>query len=474
MKTLFKNLKFRLLLALFFILTLLFYAFGYSVIYTMKTSYRQSIEASLTAYARDLKHDYHERMIASNHVNLDDITLEFDDIKEEFEIPILYTQLVSYDTNTQKHIVLRRSQDLEDASLELTPELLQKLLSTPDKPSFFESNNKLFTQHRIYGIALMIHQEANTSLILQCALPYDKRTPQMKEMKKTLIFGLSCLLIIILWIAYLFITASFKTILKITQNVHKISINESIPPLSKTHIAYEIDYLIETFNTLLSELQKSYNQVKQFGQNASHELKTPLTIIQGEIEVGLRKQRSIEEYQAILKKINQEVKLLHEVIEKILFLSSNTKKELLQHFEEVYVDEIILEVIEDKKLMAQNYEVFIELDHIEPLSVQSNALLLKVAITNLLDNAIKYASKHSYIHIGLKNKMLYITNENTYLNEQDISHLFEPFYRAQQTKHHVKGHGLGLSLVKNILDLHPFKLTIIKEKESLIRTTIFF
>lgn len=70
----------------------------------------------------------------------------------------------------------------------------------------------------------------------------------------------------------------------------------------KHFVANEIDDLIDTFNTLLQELQLAYTQVKQFGQNASHELKTPLTIIQGELEVGLRKNRSLEEYQIIMKK----------------------------------------------------------------------------------------------------------------------------------------------------------------------------
>ena len=71
---------------------------------------------------------------------------------------------------------------------------------------------------------------------------------------------------------------------------------------------------------------KCVRTVKQFGQNASHELKTPLTIIKGEVEVGLRKERSAEEYQHILKKVAKEVNTLHEVIEKILLFIQYRQK----------------------------------------------------------------------------------------------------------------------------------------------------
>ena len=474
MKTLFKNLKFRLLVALFFVLFALFFTFGFSVLYTMKASYTRSLEASLTAYARDLKHDYHERALTNKPIDFDDIKKEFDDVKEEFEIPVLYTQLISYDRSSLKQTILARSEDLKEESLALSTTLIEQLIHTPDQLYFFESNNKKLSKYKIYVGTLAVHQTDNTLLILQCALPYDKRTPEMKEMKRTLIVGLCLLLVIILWIAYFLINTSFKTIWNITQSAQKITINESIPTIPKTHIAHEIDHLIDTFNTLLSELQKSYNQVKQFGQNASHELKTPLTIIQGEIEVGLRKPRSMEEYQAILRKINQEVSFLHDVIEKILFLSSNTKKELLKYFTEVYVDEVLLESIDEKKTMAYHYGIDITLEHLEPLSIQSNSVLLKMAITNLIDNAIKYACAHSSIRISLDEKKLSITNEsNLSFNEQDPS-LFEPFYRAKQDHQSVQGHGLGLAIVKNILDLHHLKITLTKEMPNRISATIFF
>jgi signal transduction histidine kinase len=189
--------------------------------------------------------------------------------------------------------------------------------------------------------------------------------------------GLSSLLIIILVLAYILISKSLQNVQKVTNTAKEISTQDLHSTIPQTHIAYEIDDLIATFNTLLNELQNAYSQVKQFGQNASHELKTPLTIIQGEVDVGLRKERTYEEYQQILHKVAKEVSTLHTVIEKILFLSSTTKNDLKNHFSEVYLDEVLLDAIEEKRLICEQKNITLHVNSLEALSVQCYQILYR-------------------------------------------------------------------------------------------------
>ena len=353
MKTLFKNLKFRLLLALGLILFGFFYAFGSGVIYTMKKSQERSIEASLTAYAKDLQHDYIERSGKGQKIDFDELKEELDEVKEEFDIPLLYAQLITYKIASQEPNIIAKSEDLKGEILKLKDDLIRKILEEPEKIYFSETKNSTLTKNKIYIGTLFLGTHENQMLLLQCAMPYDKRTPEIEKMKEALWIGLSLLLAIVLLLASFLISVSLRNVQNVTNAVQKMSIQDRDITLPKSYISREIDDLIETFNTLLSNLQHAYAQVKQFGQNASHELKTPLTIMQGEIEVGLRKERRGEEYQAILRKISHELSHLHEVIEKILFLSSNTRNELIKHFSDIYVDEVLVECVEEKKAFAQ-------------------------------------------------------------------------------------------------------------------------
>ncbi|MCD8478480.1 MAG: hypothetical protein LRY68_11865 [Sulfurospirillum sp.] len=149
MKTLFKNLKFRLLLALGLVLFGFFYAFGSGVIYTMKKSQERSIEASLTAYAKDLQHDYIERSGKGQKIDfdelkeeLDEVKEELDEVKEEFDIPLLYAQLLTYKIASQEPNIIAKSEDLKGEILKLKDDLIRKILEEPEENLLFR-NEKL-------------------------------------------------------------------------------------------------------------------------------------------------------------------------------------------------------------------------------------------------------------------------------------------------------------------------------------------
>lgn len=461
----FKNLKFRLLFTLGAILFFLFYTFGYSVIHTLKTTYIQSIESSLFTVLKDIKHDYHEAP---------DKEINFEETTKEFDIPLLYAQVVAYDSLSNAPKILQRSQDLESERIIIEPKIIQEIFENPNKIVFSTMHNPKLTQRKLYVGTLFLAQTEFQMLFLQCAIPYDLQTQHVDEMVVTLWVGLLTLLGIILILAYLLLSKSLKTVQKVTNAAKAITAQDSHATIPQTDIAYEIDDLIKTFNTLLFELQHAYAQVKQFGQNASHELKTPLTIIQGEVEVGLRKERSKEEYQEILRHVLSEVGTLHEVIEKILFLSSNTKNELKTHFEEVYLDEILLGVLEEKALPCKNRQIDLHVKTVEAISVQGNGALLKIALLNLLDNAIKYSPASSRIDISLTAHELCIHDQGFGIKKEELAHVFEQFYRGAKSKHLAHGSGLGLAIVKTIVDLHDFTITLSSDEKGGTRVFITF
>jgi signal transduction histidine kinase len=438
------------------VLFALFYSFGYIVVHTLESSYKQSLEANLFTVLKDIKHDFIQAS--------DKEAIILDDNKKEFDIPVLYAQIVAYDSLSNTPHVLNKSSDLKGEILKIEPSIVQQIFEEPEKIVFSMMSDTQLTQRKIYIGTIFLAQNEFQMLFLQCAMPYDKHTPQIKEIISTLWLGLSLLLAIILGLAYILISKSLSNVQRVTNIAKAITTQDLHSTIPKTHIAYEIDNLIDTFNALLSELQNAYAQVKQFGQNASHELKTPLTIIKGEVDVGLRKDRTAEEYQHILKKVAKEVTTLHEVIEKILFLSSNTKNELKHHFNEVYLDEILMDAIEEKRLLCEQKNLTLQVNTLEPVSVSGNAALLKIAIANLIDNAIKYTTAPATINIALFPHELQISDEGMGISKEELVHVFEQFYRGNESKQSTQGSGLGLAIVKNILDLHDFGISIQSQK----------
>ncbi len=466
MTNVFKNLKVRLLLALFIILFVLFYSFGYVVVHTLENSYKQSLNTSLFTVLRDIKHEYIQ--------NPEHIETMINAVKDEFDMPLLYTQVVTFDLRLNNTNIDIRSLDLKDESLEVTETLLHQVANRSDKITFSSMSLPKLTQRKIQIGTLFLADKGEQLIFLQCALPYEKHTPQIKELIATLWVGLSLLLGVILLLAYYLISKSLSSVQTVTNAAKKISMQDTKSIIPKSDVAYEVDDLIETFNTLLRELQHAYEQVKQFGQNASHELKTPLTIIKGEVEVGLRKVRTPEEYQTILSDVDKEVSHLQEVIEKILFLSSNTTVDLKKHFTEVYIDEILLDAIQEKEVLAKGRSITLTLDFLEPLSRQGNATLLKIAFANLIDNAIKYSHPHSEVHITLEKNNLCIQDQGIGIDKDALEHVFEQFYRSEQGKQTAKGSGLGLALVKSIIELHDFTIHISSTKEISTQIVITF
>lgn len=458
------NLKFRLLIGLFFFLFIIFYGFGHFLVSSLKDSYTQTIENALIIAIKDIKHDYKD---------MNNIKETLNDIKEEFDIHPFYAQVVRWNISSQsiEHVIM--SEDLKSEMIHLDKNLFNVIKKSKDGIVFTTTTMPLIAKEKLKIGHIILEENQDVLTVLSCGTIYKKHTPYVAQMTFRLWVGLSTLLLVVLLLVYAIISRSFLSVQRVIDEARSIRVDDVNKQITKTHIAIEIDNLIDTFNELIHELQKSYIQVKQFGQNASHELKTPLTIIRGEIEVGLKKERSLEEYQAILQSIHKEITSLQDIIEKILFLSSINKGVHNIAFETIYVDEIVQEAIEEKKGFAQERCIRLQVKSFDTLTTYGNATLLKIAIANLLDNAIKYALPETSVVISLSGKGLCIQNEGKGISKDEILHIFEKFYRGKQTNG-ISGSGLGLCIVEAILNFHGFQINIISVENKSTTVSVSF
>ncbi|WP_338839543.1 HAMP domain-containing sensor histidine kinase [Flavobacterium ginsenosidimutans] len=233
----------------------------------------------------------------------------------------------------------------------------------------------------------------------------------------------------------------------------------------------EIKELITTFNYLLERLEKGVAIQKNFLKNASHELKTPLTFIIGDIDVSLQHPRTNAQYEEVLKSLRKDTFHLKSTLDGLLILSGLELSEPDQ-MEMVRIDEILWNIIEKKNIEYPEVKVTLNLDAIanneDLLSVNGNRHMLFIALYNIIDNAIKFSFPLQVNVVASENQgklLLKIIDQGSGIDEKDIASIFDLFFRSDRTRH-IQGQGLGLFITMQILKRHNIALTVDSELEK--------
>jgi len=216
-------------------------------------------------------------------------------------------------------------------------------------------------------------------------------------------------------------------------------------------------------------------QLKQFSSDASHDLKTPLTIIRGEIEIALRKNRSSKEYIKTLTSIQEEARKLETIIENLLFLSRIDSPAQSLSLKAVPLDEIILNVFEKAEHLANKKGLIFMIGEMEPTLIRGESILLNRLVMNILDNAIKYTPAGGRVGISLeragKNVCLIVRDTGIGIPGESLPHIFDRFYQVDKSRtQRSQGSGLGLSIVKKIADIHG---AVVEVKSEVNKGAVF-
>jgi len=227
----------------------------------------------------------------------------------------------------------------------------------------------------------------------------------------------------------------------------------------------EIGALIRTFNQMIARLEKSVSQMKHFSEEVSHDLRTPLTIIRGEIETTLRKQRPAAEYVKVLESIHEEAVKLEKMIVSLMLLSHIDTRGNRDNFRDVQLDEVVLKVFEKMEVLARQTGQKLLILRMDRCRVQGDATLLTQMLMNLVENAIRYTHGGGTVTLGLEQTgegiRLTVSDNGIGIPGEVQSRLYERFYRVEPRKSSAEGHlGIGLSIVKRIVDLHRAKIDI--------------
>lgn len=214
---------------------------------------------------------------------------------------------------------------------------------------------------------------------------------------------------------------------------------------------------------MIRRIDSAYQSEKAFVRSASHELNNPLTAIQGECEITLLKERSPLEYQISLNRILDETKRIVQLMKHLLFLSRGDEEILQNTTEPIFIAEFLRQFLQKRVDYSPDHFSFV---------VRANPQLLKVAIENILSNALKY-SDEKRVSISLRSNILEIEDHGIGIPVDELEHIFQPFFRGSNTRGYA-GHGIGLSLSLRILSAYGAEITVFSELNKGTRVKIIF
>jgi heavy metal sensor kinase len=213
----------------------------------------------------------------------------------------------------------------------------------------------------------------------------------------------------------------------------------------------ELGQLAAVFNDTLARLEASFAQLKRFTADVSHELRTPLTAIRSVGEVGLRERRRGSEYREIIGSVLEEADRLSRLVDGLLTVARGDSHLVKMNVELFDVSALVREVTECLSVLAEEKHQAITVETPQPALVRADRLVLREAIMNVVDNAIKYSARHGAIHAtvnpGPDVVTICVTDSGMGIGPEHLDKIFDRFYRVDKSRPS-GGTGLGLSIAR--------------------------
>ncbi len=307
------------------------------------------------------------------------------------------------------------------------------------------------------AFALPVIENSRVAYVVQVATPVNSVYSALSILK-LLLFFLLPLTVVVTGIGGAFLARlTLEPVDSIIKTIHQITAENMQLRIKLPDTKDEIRRLAETFNDMLERLDNAFTSHRQFMQDVSHELKTPLTILKGELEVTLKRIRSQEEYESVLMSSLDEINKISRIIENLLVLSRFDNREIALNIKPLNLTNLIQSIISDIKVLADQKNIQIGFIPGAATVLKADENQIRRLVLNILDNAIKYTPDKGRIDVaivsGPDKLKIVITDNGIGIPEADLSRIFDRFYRVDKSRSSL-GFGLGLSIAKSIAQVH--------------------
>ena len=322
----------------------------------------------------------------------------------------------------------------------------------------FEGEN-----YEIYDRILHIDLPEGEELWIRGVVPETESIRQLHEITRLSLFLLPLLLLLAAFTGYVLIDKYLRPIREIEKTANRISQGDDL----KQRIQIdggddEVGRLAKVFNKMFDRLDKSFEAERQFTSDASHELRTPTSVIMAQTEYSLEKDRSPEEYKEALEVVQKQSKRMNILIEDMLDYTRIEQSPDRYPKDDLDLSALVSEFAEQMSMIGEKN---IKLTtNIQPdIHLKGNAMLIARMIQNLIGNSYRYGIEDGKIEVGLEETeteiVLTIKDNGIGMTQEDQEKIFDRFYRSEVSRTS-KGTGLGLPMVKKIVEYHGAEISV--------------
>jgi heavy metal sensor kinase len=319
----------------------------------------------------------------------------------------------------------------------------------------YETVENLSSRTRMVTIPFIENKQVSFVQVGASLADFDET---MRKLLIIMIIGIPTSLSVTVIVGYFMAKKSLKPVDQIRKAAVKISSSNLDERIDIKGRRDELSRLAETFNAMISRLKDSFQRINQFSIDVSHELKTPLTILKGETEVALRKERSNEEYRHLLQSNLEEIDRMAQIIDDLLLLSKADRKDVKLNIENISLRDLIADVCMKMKIFADKKKISLVVDELADVRLSGDELKLRRMLWNIIENGIKYTPKDGTVTVSSYTNngcvCIDVRDNGIGISADDIEYIFDRFYRADRSRKRESGSGLGLSISKWIAEAH--------------------
>ncbi|MCD6584597.1 MAG: HAMP domain-containing protein [Desulfobacteraceae bacterium] len=325
------------------------------------------------------------------------------------------------------------------------------------------------SNHRLRAVNLPFSFGNRHLLVIQIGTPLDSVIHILSQLLYFIGAGILFILGLTSFLGSFFARRILKPVLNVTKIVDDIShkdLNLRIPEMS---VDEEMKRLISSCNAMIERLEKSFDHVNEFSSHVAHELKTPLAIIRGEVELALSETRDAEEYQRVLNISLEEIDRLIRIIKDLLLLARLDYNPDVFQFENISLKAFLEEICEYSHILAEQKGLVSELKIPESAHyIDGDKIHLRRLFLNLINNAVKFTPMGGKISIVLSVKenraQIAVSDTGTGILWEDQEAIFDKFFRSHSPGHKTEpGSGLGLSIARSIARAHQGEIVVHSE-----------
>ncbi len=356
--------------------------------------------------------------------------------------------------------VLAASDHFSELNLPLEESIIKKAFKKRTSYQTFKQGKSGFQL-----ITRPIVEDGQLLYIVQIAVSRRQAETSLEQLRSWLFWLVPLTALFTSAIGWFLATAALRPVDRMIRKVRLIGIQRLHERIEVPNTHDELEQLAETFNGLLSRLDRSFKRVRQFSAAAAHELRTPLSVMKGELEVTLRKPRNNEEYRELLRSQLDVLTELANIVEQLLALAYAEEGEEAIEWKDIQLGELVRPMVYVWQKVASAKGITIDFVERDVSLIRGEKRLLERLVSNFLDNAVKHTPAQGKIHVEVARRngevCIVVQDTGSGIPAEELPKIFDKFFsRTKPNNGSSSGVGLGLGLCRWIAESHKGRIEV--------------